>query len=378
MEPQQPQPSISPPPSPLEVQLPEQKSASLFTLLSAGGALVFVISASIAWYWFEASSPKMSDMPVAKIEAQKVVIGYTPWPGYIAFFVARDKGYFADEGLDVELKNYPSLAQTAVDYKAGLIQGVMNLGLDTIHQAETGLDHKAVLLIDDSKGSDGIIAGPGIKDFAGIKGKKVAYEFGTLEEFFLRYALEEHGLSLSDIQSVNHYPEAAADALIKKEVDVAVTYEPFMSRAMFAAGGSKIYSSAQAPGLITDILTFRTDFIVQNPNTIAAMIRAYFKAIDFIKFNPAEAHRILAEAYGISTDDVVAQLDGVKVSDQDRNRAAFSPTSAQSLYVNLQSIAQFVQAVGKEEKPFDTATLIEPAFVNTYLGVGLESSDRVH
>ena len=355
-------------PTPPAPEYPEQKNPLLSVrLLATVSAIAILVIVSIGWYMY--ASQKAADTRVAKIMGPKVIIGHTLWPGYVAFIIARDQGYFAAEGVDVELRSYASLEEASQDYQKGLIQANMNLGLDAIHEAQSGLDHRIVLLVDHSYGSDGIIARPGIKDVAGIKGKKVAYEFGTLEEFFLGYALKEVGMSLKDVVSLNRNPEEAANALVKKEVDVAVTYEPFMTSALYTAGGTKIYSSVQAPDLISDVLTFHSDFIAQHPDEVAAIIRAYFKAINFNKFNPAVSHDILAKAYGISTADVILQLDGVKVADEEANRVAFSKDSgAQSLYTNLRDIALFVQASNKEQKPFDSATLIDPTFINAYLG----------
>ena len=179
--------------------------------------------------------------------SEKITIGYAPWPGYIGLFIARDKGFFEEEGLNIEIKGYPSLAALSEDYRAGKIQGRANLNLDSINEAIEGLDHKAILVIDYSNGSDGIIARHGITGLSQAKGKRIAYEFGTLEEFFLTYALQRSNLNLNDIQGVDLNPEASANAFIKGDVDMAVTYEPFMSDALGKAEGNKIFSSADAP-----------------------------------------------------------------------------------------------------------------------------------
>lgn len=361
MESQQPNPQVlSTPP---ENAVPQRTFFSL-PLLAVASIFVILAAAGGGWYMYGPSTTTPETSTV-KITGPKVIIGHNQWPGYVAFFVARDQGYFADEGVDVELREYPSLTEASKDYQKGVIQGSMNLGLDAIQEAQAGLDHKIVLLVDHSYGADGIVARPGIKNISDIKGKKVAYEFGTLEEFFLRYVLQESGLSLSDIEGVNLNAEEAANALIKKDVDVAVTFEPFISTALSETGGTKLYTSQQAPDLISDVLTFRSDFIAQYPDTVAAIVRAYLKAVDFNKFNPIISHSILAKAYGISTEDVVLQLEGVKIADKDANRIAFSKdTGAQSLYTNLQEIAQFAQTTNKQAKPFDSTTLIDPTFVN--------------
>ena len=39
---------------------------------------------------------------------EKIVFGISDWPGYLGFYIARDLGYFAEEGLDIEFKKYIS------------------------------------------------------------------------------------------------------------------------------------------------------------------------------------------------------------------------------------------------------------------------------
>ena len=352
-------------------QLPAQslkKSKKTWLILFLG--IIFLLVAS----WFGYSRFFLSDRhPIQQskeLYKGSIILGYTLWPGYLGLYIADRKGYFKDEGLNVSLKRYESLTESYNDYRDGRIQGIANLTMDVINGAYRGLDNKIVTVIDYSNGSDGIIASKGIESIADLKGKQVAFEEGTLEEFFLRFALSKHNLTIKDIKPLNLNPEKSAQALVSGTVEGAVTYEPFMSDALKKTKGKKIYSSAEAPGLITDVLTFRTEFINENPDTIEAIIRAYFRAIEFWKNNPVEANVIIGEASGVSGQEVATQLDGIDILDQDDNRVAFTFNGTlQSIYGNMKEVGKFVKSQQQSGSiEINTDLIIEPKFINSFTG----------
>lgn len=298
---------------------------------------VVVFALAFGWFGYKTFTTTRT---TTELFPGKIVIGNAPWPGYLGLYVAADKGFFKEKGLDVEVREYQGFADLSRDYLAGNMQGRANLTLDAINEAYGGMDHKVVVAIDFSNGSDGIIASQTIKEFVDIKGKRVAFEHGSLEEFFLRYALDRHDLDVDDIIPVDLDPENSAKAVVSGEADAAVTYEPFMSQAVRESGVRVIYSSAEAPGLITDVLTFRSDFIKEHPETVRAIIEAYFKGVRYWKENPGEANAIIAARLKTAVDQVPGQLAGLVILDKDENRSAFTfAVGPQSLYGNMRGAA---------------------------------------
>ena len=298
----------------------------------------------------------------------KITIGTAIWPGYLPLYVAQEKGYFKEAGLDVDVERLIGLAEVSKDYVAGKMQGRANLTLDAVKERSEGLDHKVILAIDYSNGSDAILARQDIHSVTDFKGKRVGYEVGTLEEFFLTWALNENGMQLSDIISVPANPEEAAKMLKEGTVDVAVTYEPFVSKFVSSGEFHVTYSSKDAPGLITDILTFRTDFIEANPETIQAIVGAYFKALTFWKEHPAEASAIVAKKFDDTPESIAEQLSGVTMLDERDNADAFTFSAGlRSLYGNLRHIGKFVSQHNPSLKPVDTDALVESQFIKNLL-----------
>ncbi len=334
--------------------------------LIIGAIILIIVLVTSAWYF--TSQPSVSKaLQAVKLYKGKIVIGYIKgWPGHVGLYLARDKGYFKEAGLDVELRSYDGGTPITNDFVKGVIQGRGDLTSDSAHEAYLGFGHKGVVVIDYSNGADGIISQANIKSFADAKGKRFGYEKGSIEEFFTLYALEQNKLSVSDIISIDLDPQKATDALTNGTIDVATTFEPAMSMALAKMHGNKLYTSADAPGVITDILTFRSDFIDKNPDTIQAIVNAYFKGVKYWKEHPTEANTLIGKELGVSGDEAAADLQGIDVLDVQENKVAFTyGDNLQSLYGNMKQIGKFVlnqKPTGTVE--VNTDLLIEPKFVN--------------
>lgn len=298
------------------------------------------------------------------IPSEKIIIGTETWPGYIGLYIAEAKGYYQEEGINVEVKRYLKLSKLSDDYVAGKLQGRANLTLDAVNETLHGLDHRIVLAIDYSKGADAIVAKPGIKSINDLAGKRVVFEKDTFEEYFLLWALEQKNMKLDQLISMQGDPETAMKLLMTDKTDVAVTHEPFLSELLKNKNFSVIFSSADAPGLITDVLTFHADFIHKNPESIRAILRAYFKALDFVKTNPKEAYEILAKEFEIDANNLKQQFAGIEILDKRDNQTSFSYGSGLlSLYGNLKKTNSFIMTKNNDAKKLDTNKLIEPKFI---------------
>jgi len=327
--------------------------------------IVIVVIVLGGWYVYQGVFKEKAVMEKAGLYQGKIIIGTETWPGYIAFYVARDKGFFEEAGLDVKIKRYIALGELSKDYVAGAMQGRANLTLDAVNEVYQGLDHKVVLAIDYSLGSDAIIATKDIKTISDFKGKRVGYESGTLEEFFVVWALQQSGLSLSDVIHVEGNPEETAQLIEEGAIDVAVSHEPFLSQILKSENIHTVYSSKDAPGLITDILTFRSDFIEEYPETVQQIVNIYFKALNVWKENPEEAHSILALEFEDTQEGVALQLEGVTLLDERNNKTAFTFASGlQSLYGNMRNINDFVHKhLDTSAEKIDTDKIITKQFI---------------
>ncbi len=331
---------------------------------------LFFLAIFIAWGHFGIPLSFGEKPPQGKgLYPGKITIGMETWPGYFPLIVARDKGYFKEAGLDVEIKRYIALGELSKDYVAGKMQGRANLTLDATQESLKGLDQRVVLAIDYSNGSDAIIARKDIQSVPDFRGKRIGFEPDTLEEFFIVWTLSENNMSLSDVKPVSANPEETGKKLKAGEIDVAVSHEPFLSQFVESRDFHVVYSSKDAPGLITDILTFRTDFMEQYPETVEAILKAYFKGLNFWKEHPQEANAITAKEFGDTSEGIAAQLQGIKMLDEQDNQIAFTfAAGLKSLYGNMRQIGKFVlKHQAKRGAVVNTDKLIERKFIKNII-----------
>lgn len=244
---------------------------------------------------------------------QKIVIGYTPWTGYGALFVAQEKGIFKSKGLDVELQSIEGVGDRKQALVAGKIQA-MAASLDvSVSAAGEGVPVKFVWAFDASNGADGLIVkkDKGIEKVADLKGKEVAMHKGSASHFFLSTILDKAGLTDNDVKIVDMKASEAASAFMAGKVDAAVTWEPHLSKAK-AAGDIVLSTTKDTPGLIADVLAFREDFVKNNPAAVQAVVDALAEATEYIEKNPDESYKIIANAFKMKPEDVSADAKTVK------------------------------------------------------------------
>ena len=264
-------------------------------------------------------------------EAGSLKLGHSTWVGYGPFYIARDKGFFKEEGVDIELV---IMEDTPIKMGA-LMAGQLDLVASTVDEfpiyMKPGIGLHYVLAVDNSKGGDGIVANKDIADIAGLKGKKVAFEQGSVSQFFLNALLKDAGMTQADIEPVNMAATDAGVAFAAKQVDAAVTWEPALSQGAKAEHGKLLLSSADKPGLITDVVAATTDTIANKKDDIKGFVRAWYKALAFIKSNPEEANKIMAQGVGgwLSDPAVFGEtLAGIEYLDKDMNAAFFGTAEA--------------------------------------------------
>lgn len=254
--------------------------------------------------------------------ADSVKIGVQPWLGYGPLWVAAEKGFFKEAGVDVELVNFNWDQDLTAGLASGnlhLVAAATNTSLVNINQ---GVPVVGILVMDQASTADAVIAGEGIASIADMKGKSVAYERGATSDLLLNYALKVNGMSLADVTPVPMGASEAGLALIAGRVDAAVTYEPYISTALRQDDKvSAIYTAAEKPGLISDLLVGSPDWVKANQKDLEGVIRAWDMAVAFVRENPAEGGKLIADAVGAPMEEFEVGFKGVKLFDSKENIA---------------------------------------------------------
>ncbi|HEY64890.1 MAG TPA: ABC transporter substrate-binding protein [Caldilineae bacterium] len=305
-----------------------------------------------------AEAPQATPMPAEEMPTLK--IGTQPWIGYGPWWIAKEKGFFEDHGIHVELIDFVTDQDLNAALAAGQFDGANIATHTSAYLINAGVDLKLVLLEDASFEADAIIAGPGIEAITDLKGKRVAFEEGTTSDLLLSYALMQNGMTKDDIEVVPMPAADAGAAAVAGRVDAAVTYEPYISAALAKGEGYRIiYSAAVKPGLIGDFLAFPQSVLEKKGDQVRAMLLAWQDAIDFLREHPEEGQQIIADAVGSDIEEFKVAWKGIKLYDLAENKEQF----AGPIQETYREVMQVLLASGAVESVPDPEDVLDPSYL---------------
>lgn len=174
-----------------------------------------------------------------------------------------------------------------------------------------GFDGKMVMLVDNTRGGDAIIARGGIRRVEDLAGKKVALLQYTPSDWLFVNALDNSSLSARKRQTVEAIYINAEEgtpgvraAFTAGQVEAAVLWEPDLSLALKADPNAHVvYSTATATNLIYDGMVCNTEVINKHPDAIQGFVAGWMKGVAMAKKDPAAATEALVE-----TEPMFAEL----------------------------------------------------------------------
>jgi NitT/TauT family transport system substrate-binding protein len=271
----------------------------------------------------------------AQALAEPLKIGYSDWPGWVAWEVAIEKQWFKEEGVEVEFEWFDYVASMDA-FAAGQLDAVAMTNGDALVTGATGAKSVMILINDYSNGNDMVVAGPGIESVTDLKGKKVGVEIGFVGHLLLLNALEDNGMSEADVELVNVPTNETPQVLASGDVDAIVAWQPNSGMALQMVPGAKaVYTSADEPGLIYDVLAVSPSSLAANRDAWTKVAKVWYRAVDYIKdpATRADAVRIMASRVGLEPAEYETFIDGTKILTLEEAKAFFEKTDGfDSLY----------------------------------------------
>lgn len=239
---------------------------------------------------------------------QKVTFAYTYQPQSTLAHVAKEKGYFAEEGLDVQalMRSFGKEA----------LQAVLEGKADFATVAETpvmfsGLKGDKIVVIANIEASttnNAIVASKaaGIKAPGDLKGKRVGFTPGTTSDFFLDSFLIANGLTRQDIQPVALKPDEMQAAMAAKSIDAVSTWNYPLTLIAQKLGNEALVFFDRQIYTETFNIAAQQDFVKAQPEVVKSFLRALLKAETFVAKNPDEAQTLMASATKIDKSLILA------------------------------------------------------------------------
>ena len=318
--------------------------------ITAAVVIAFVIGTSI----FVSSDIYQ---PISQDNSVKITMH--KWPGYFHSFIAEEKRFFAEEGVNVELQLIENIDDNLQVFKDGKADAAFGLQSDAMLLAAEGVELKIVYITDFSNGGDVIVSKLDIKTIADLKGKTISVDkLNGFNHIFLVELLRINGLSESDVTVVPLIASEVPEALKDGRIDAGQTWEPYESQAI-DDGYRKLASSAEVPGIITDVLMFHSKFVEERPDDVKKIIRAMDRALKYRNVDYIGSYGIMTAATGIPPSDLKRSIGGNIFPDLEENKESFTESEKlTSLYSSGRIISDFFLEKGVIEEPINLKDLL--------------------
>jgi NitT/TauT family transport system substrate-binding protein len=252
----------------------------------------------------EAAAPAVAKPPLR--------IAYSDWPGWTAFEIGIQKGWFKEAGVDVEFSWFDYLPSMDA-FTAGKVDAVTVTNGDGLVTGANGAKSKFILVNDYSDGNDQIIARPGIDSLKALKGKKLGLELTLVEHLLFLKAMEKNGMKASDVELVKIPTNETPQALASGQVSAIAAWYPYSAQAHKAVAGAKtLFTSANVPGLIYDTLAVSPTSLASRRDDWAKVVKVWYRISDFVrdpKTQP-EAVAIMAAKVGVKPEEYAVNVPG--------------------------------------------------------------------
>ncbi|HEY7064741.1 MAG TPA: ABC transporter substrate-binding protein [Chloroflexota bacterium] len=246
-----------------------------------------------------AAAPQSSGAPASPPPAVTLTGGGLGGSVDRAYYVAEDKGYFAEQGITLDVQNYrsaaemvPLLATGRMDVGHGstnpgffnaMLQGVIVKVVSDVtvmKPAKPGQRNSMQLMLRKELFDSGEV-----RSVPDLRGRTVAINnFSSLNHEQLEWVLRANGMELPDVELEQvGFPDQLS-ALANGKIDAGITLEPFVTMAIARDVAVPLYDIAAAmPGHTAQNLFYSPDFIQQQPDVARRFMIAYIKALRYLE-----------------------------------------------------------------------------------------------
>lgn len=269
-----------------------------------------------------------------------IYAGWMPWP------YAQQAGIvkkWADKyGIKINFVQVNDYVESVNQYTAGKFDGVTVANMDALTiPAAGGKDTTAVIIGDYSNGNDGVLL-KGANGLAAIKGRQVYLVELSVSHYLLTRALEKAGLKSTDVKTVNTSDADIVAAFGAADVNAAVAWNPQLSVMKGEPGVTQVFSSADIPGEILDLMVVDTATLKANPNLGKALAGIWYETVALMQRDDAEgkaARAAMAKLSGATPDMFDSQLKTTFLYADPK--AAVAATTSPALVTTMTQVRDF-------------------------------------
>lgn len=225
---------------------------------------------------------------------------------YLAFYVAEERGYFADEGLDPNMQVF----QTGAPMIAGLESeslDIVTTGLASVFALGQGIDLRYITLEGDASAAEGFVTAPdsSITSIADLEsGVPVGVTTGTCSQISAYHAAQSVGMDYSDLNAVDITPNLFGNAFASESIAGGFSWSPYLYQLEAEDGTLLGHDADWVPGGGTcpEMHAGRTEFLEQHPDVPGKMLTALERAWDDLRKEPELGTQMLMTHLSVPED----------------------------------------------------------------------------
>ncbi|NIL78614.1 MULTISPECIES: ABC transporter substrate-binding protein [Rhodococcus] len=291
-------------------------------------------------------------------------IAYQSFPS--GDLVVKNSGWLEEALPDYNIKW--TKFDSGADINTAFIAGELDFGAIGSSPVARGLSaplnipYQVAFVLDVAGDNEALVARneTGITNVADLRGKRIGTAFASTAHYSLLAALEQAGLSASDVNLVDLQPQASLAAWERGDVDAVYTWLPTLDELRKTGTtliASRELATAGKPTL--DLGVVSTAFAEQHPDAVDTWRKTEARALNTIADDPDAAAKAIAAEIGITQDEAANQLSqGVFLTPEELTSSEWLGTDGAvgNIAVNLQSASEFLASQNQipEAAPLQT------------------------
>lgn len=277
------------------------------------------------------------------------------WPGYYHAVLADELGYLAEAQVQVHFSFPANTDSMIADFAAGQVDIIAVAMGDLINATHGRAAVQVFMVTDESAGGDAVLARRGV-DLKGKGRLLLATNLGGFGELLMREFVQRSGVDPHRVAWINTDAADVPRLLAAGDIDIGHTWEPYASEAE-AAGAVRLFSSADTPGLIPDVLAASRATVERRRAELKRFSAAWLRAADWWLDHVDEGTRRIAKR--LQSDAAKISLKGVKLMRlADNRRLLGSGGHAPELAAVVARYSAFFLDKGTLARPVAAADLL--------------------
>lgn len=291
-------------------------------------------------------------------EGKTIRVAAQSYPLYSPINAAYELGYFDEEFSAI------GAAYTWTEFTSGpLVNEAVAAGegdvgfmadLPAIIARSSGQDIQVVSGVSTGERSLAVLvrSDSDIQDIKDLKGKQIAYAFGSYAQHLLSLVLDQAELTFDDVESVNLGAADSPAALAGGDVDAIVIWEQFITK-LTEEGTARVLIDGTGIKKSNMVLYAVNDFARDNPELIEAFIKATDRGAQYIAENPEEAAKILAPRYNVTEEEMIKIFGNFN----------FSVSLTEEDIQEITTVADYAYGAGIISNPVDGSEFINTSYL---------------